>query len=343
MRDILKYPKSKDDIKNIQEYLRIEDYYDFYDVVMNLCNEGLLVPVKSSGFNGKSKPLYKRYYIRKPSEDFSCYINELKNELHPLLDTRYYLNNIEKYVEDREYVIKLSNYFKYNFDDLKYPASENERSFAIWQREKFLKDKGGRVVLNRLGIDISVLNFYKTPQPFVYYSSDNNESKNILVLENKDTYYTIRKIMIEGKSNFFGIDFSTVMYGAGKLILSKQGVEDFLLYSEEWIKGEESVFYYLGDIDYEGFMMYENLKHTMESSQMNMNIKLFTEAMNIMVDRGRPIKDNLPVMKSGQNKSIKHLYRDELSNEYSEFIDEILNENKYIPQEILTYKCFREN
>lgn len=343
MKDILKYHKEKDDIKEIQKYLGIDDYFDFYKVIMDLCDKGILTPVKSSKLNGKSKALYNRYYINKPKADYSLYYEELKNGLHPLLDTSYYMKNIEKYIEDRTYVLALSDYLKNNNEDLQYTASENERSFAIWQREKYLKDGGGKTLLKRLCLDISYLNFYKTPQPFVYYSCDNRKPQNILILENKDTYYTIRKLMLEGKNVFFGIEFSTVMYGAGKLILSKQGVSDFLSYSEPWITSSDNIFYYLGDIDFEGFIMYERLKNTININNIDINIRLFSEAIEKMVSLGENIVDKLPKMKDGQNKNIDYLYRTELSYNTASFIDSLLRDNKYIPQEILTYKYFRES
>ena len=345
MKDILRYHKRKDDIKEIQKYLGIDDYFDFYNVIVELCNAGILTPIKSSKLNGKSKALYNRYYINKPQADYSQYCNELKNGLHPLLDTSYYMKNIEKYLEDRHYVLALSDYLTNNNEDLQYMVSENERSFAIWQEEKYLKDGGGKVLLKRLCLDVSYLNFYKTPQPFVYYSCDNSKAQNILILENKDTYYTVRKLMLEGKNTFFGIKFSTVMYGAGKLILSKQGVFDFLSYSEPWITSSDNMFYYLGDIDFEGFVMYEKLKKIIESDNININIniKLFSEAIEKMVLLGENIIDKLPRMKEGQNKNIDYLYRTELPCGTASFIDSILRDNKYIPQEILTYRYFRES
>ena len=48
-------------------------------------------------------------------------------------------------------------------------------------------------ILKNLGLELDFLNYYDTCEPIAYYSMSKENPQNILVLENKDTYYTMRK------------------------------------------------------------------------------------------------------------------------------------------------------
>jgi hypothetical protein len=54
-----------------------------------------------------------------------------------------------------------------------------------------------------------MLNYYETPEPFFTYDiahgDKNTNRRNILVIENKDTWHTLRRIMSSGLSSIAGV------------------------------------------------------------------------------------------------------------------------------------------
>lgn len=330
MKDLRKYQYKRIDTLEMQKYLSIYDYKLFADTVMGLQEEEVISPVNSSKLNGKNPPLYNRYNIHQEKRDYSYYEDELKHRLNYQLNTNYYIKHMEQYEEDREYIIKLSNFLNKDSALLDIQVSENERSFQIWSREKYLKSEGGKRLLSNLEISTDRLNIYPTTEPLAYYSVHKNTPQNILILENKDTFYTIRQYLIKGNTGIFGEDIATVMYGRGKDIWKT--FKDFSLCMEPYLICRENDILYLGDIDYEGILIYEQLYKSFRESFL---VKPFVQAYYYMVDKY--IKNNiiLPVSKEGQNKNIEDIFLNSFSEEYRTKIMDILLAGRYIPQEII--------
>ena len=118
---------------------RISEYKELYAKVIALIQDNKIKPVKASGVNGKSPALYKEYWIVEEKQDVSSYLNELNYALVPSIATDYYRSHIDQYLEDRPWVLLLNDYLKQ--DNFMTQMSENERSFDIWHREKFLKQE----------------------------------------------------------------------------------------------------------------------------------------------------------------------------------------------------------
>lgn len=127
------------------------------------------------------------------------------------------------------------------------PMSINERSLEVFGNEKFLASSECKKILHKYGVSESIFNTYPTPEPFIYYLCD-NESQDILIIENKDTWYTMRKILMETKS-VCNHKFKALIYGEGRKIQS----------SFAYIESEDmkllkplGTIYYFGDIDSSG-------------------------------------------------------------------------------------------
>ena len=278
-------------------------------------------------------PLYNKYKILPLKEDNKNFIEEINYALHFSFNKSYYLNNIDKYKEDKPYITALTNYFRENKVKLSTAMSINERSYDIWNEEKFLKDGSGKRILKNLGIIIEDLNVYATPEPFVYFSANESLEQRILILENKDTWYTLRKLMLEGESIFIGEKINTIIYGAGKGI--EKSLEDFKETAPEYLRNPIELLYW-GDIDYEGIAIYERLKDRYSEV---LNIKLFKEAYSLMLKLSK--SRTLALSKDNQNKNIKDMFFSELREENVEEIKQILSSGVYIPQEIANYEILK--
>ncbi len=334
---------------------KIKEYLELHKKIICLLEEEKIKPVKVSGKNGKTPALYKEYWLIEEQEDFSNYKEELLFDYVPLISTEYYLSHLKQYVEDRIWVQLLNEYLKINREKLQYPKSINERSFEIWHREKFLKEEQGKKILKRCGLSLEDFNLYETTEPLAYYSHTKEVPQTMLILENKDTFYSMRKFLLDGNSEIFGIKIGTLIYGAGKGIY--RSFEDFFLCLEPYMREENNTIYYLGDLDYEGILIYENLAKLFAEEVGKENIQKFSnikekkmELLQIqpfvlgyakMLEKAQKIGiSNMPEMKKAQNHKIGTTFFNYFSKEIAENFQTLLESNKYIPQEILSVEDF---
>lgn len=320
-------------ITEIQEYFNIENYIRLVELIQALVTEGILSEVKSSKSNEMNPSLYNKYRVNPKEENLTFLQNDINYKFPLSFNREFYLNNIKKYELDKEYIDKLADYFRDNEIELRTPMSINERSFQIWGKEKFLKEGNGQSILKNLGLSLESLNIYTTPEPFVYFSCTKERNQKVLIIENKDTWYTIRKLMIEGQNKFLGEDLDTIIYGSGKNI--EKSLEEYEYTVEEYLLKPIKVLYW-GDIDYEGIGIYERLKKRYSGI---LNIELFKKAYIEMIKLAEGKK--LQPYSDKQNKNIEEVFLTEMTP-YEESILKLFQKGVYIPQEIVNYNVLRE-
>lgn len=325
-------------LDEIEIQYRIEDYQGLYEIIRMLIQKERIKPVYASGKNGKKPALYRAYWILEEQEDNSQYMEELSYFYVSDIETTYYLKHINQYEEDRKWLLLLNQYLKTNRKNLEIPKSMNERSFEIWHREKFLKEEQGKKILKRCGISLDELNMYETTEPLAYYSATKQVPQTILILENKDTFYSMRKSLMSGQSTILGVEIGTLIYGAGKGII--RSFQDFSLCAEPYMRETDNRICYLGDLDYEGIRIYEGLARMFESECI---IEPFMEGYLKMLQSAQAIGINcLPDMKKGQNSDIDDIFQKHFKKDIFKCIQQILEQGKYIPQEILSIEDFKE-
>jgi hypothetical protein len=303
------------------------------EFIKALVEKGSIIEVKTSKSNGMTPPLYNKYRVNLQEEDFSAFEDEINYNFPLTFKRDYYLTNLKKYVEEKSYIDNLIHYFRNCSKQLAVPMSINERSFAIWGIEKYLKEGCGQSILKSVGLSLEDLNIYTTPEPFVYFSCRKDRNQKVLIIENKDTWYTIRRLMIEGQTAFLGEAIDTIIYGSGKNIEKSFQEYDFTV--EQYLLQPGKVFYW-GDIDYEGIAIYERFKKRYSE---NLNIELFKSAYvtMLLLSEGR----EMPKYSEKQNKNIDKVFLTEMES-YEQRILKLLEEGSYIPQEIVNYSVLRE-
>lgn len=330
MRDLNSYSKKFIGLDEIENAYKTETYDDLCKVVANLIKEEKLLPVRRSGGNGKKPTLYKKYRILEKYIDNSQFLDEINYKLSPKLSTEYYKKYIDKYKEHREYIIKLSNFITNKQHLLREPVSMNERSFQIWGREKFLQKEGGKTIVKNLGMGLEELNYYDTSEPLAYYSKCRETPQKILIIENKDTYYTMRRYLIGGGESILGEHISTLVYGGGKNI--NKAFNDYKISVEDYVSDKRNTILYFGDLDYEGIVIYERL-YELFSKEYTMIP--FIQGYKKMIDKARIDSICLPKTKEGQNRNISEIFFREFTKRYRTQIEKILKDSVYIPQEIV--------
>lgn len=333
MKAIKNLRKKKITLDEISSIYKIEDYQALVAFIIEKIEAGLIKPIRNSGTNGKTPTLYNGYRIITEQLDYSQYKEELMYSLHSFFNIDYYLKNLDKYIEDRQYILLLSNFISNHRDFLEEPVSLNERSFEIWAREKYLQRESGLRLLKNLGISLDSLNVYETTEPLSYYSHHKNNPQNVLILENKDTFYSMRRHLLKGNTTILGLEIGTLIYGKGKGI--SKSFKDFTYCVEPYLSHKSNQIIYFGDLDYEGIIIYEHLAQVFMDK---ISIKPFKEAYICMLKKAN--KKSLPETKDGQNKNIGINFLENFEEHDKSLILEILSSNKYIPQEILSTRDF---
>lgn len=302
--------------------------------VREMLDSGRVRPLKASGANGKTPALYLEYWLMEEQKNYEELREELTYQLVPLLSVDYYMNHPAAYEQDRKWVLLLNKYLKERRELLESRESVNERSFEIWNREKFLTREQGKRILKRCGQEMDFLKVYETTEPLSYYSHTRDVPQKLLILENKDPFYSMRQHLIAGNHKILGESIGTLIYGAGKRIL--KSFQDFDLCVEPYMKAEGNRIFYFGDLDYEGIGIYESLAGLCRDSW---KIVPFVPAYDAMMKKAGQCGD-LPEMKERQNRNIRDEFFSYFTPESAEAMRRILEAGRYIPQEILNISDF---
>ena len=334
---LLKYEKKIISIEELASLLRfsLTDVSKAHEEIESLISEGLIKPVKSSGKNGNLiYSWFKKYRITATEEIDDSVIKNIKLLHAMLLSNGYLPSHPLAYVENREVIDALSKYLFTKRDDEF--VSRKERSFEIFGKEKVLDDSGVKSLLKNLQVTRENLKFYDTPEYcFHDYIPVRKSQMTLLICENKDIWFNIRRCMFEdGFHQLFGMPIDGVVYGNGNKVSQKQGA------LVEYIKfmGNPNVkFLYWGDIDREGFDIY---RRTCEVNK-ELDIELFIPGYRKMIQRAKEtvLEDSPSSKKDGMD--FEYLFEN-FSVEEKSFLIKSLKDNKLIPQEIVSYTILSE-
>ena len=339
-----------------------ESYQEQYQYICRQIETGRLRPVKKSPLNGRKPALHVSYWLTEEEPDYGEEIEELKFRMAPAIRTDYYLKHLGAYREEAVWVRLLNRYFLEEEERKAGGAGEpvsvslNERSFQIWGREKFLQREQGRKILAHCGVELGQLHVYGTAEPLAYYSCSGDVPQKVLILENKDTFYSMRRYLygdweervpgadttMKGSRGtlghrprrIFGTEIGTVIYGAGKGIL--RSFEDFRFCVEPHVNAPGNEILYFGDLDYEGIGIYERLAELFGEGKDRCGIKPFVQAYEKMLEKAAvPGMEFLPDTSENQNRNLSGMFFRYFEDSVTVQMKQILEAGKYIPQEII--------
>lgn len=225
---------------------------------------------------------------------------------------------------------KLMDFFKYHKSPT--PLSVNERSLQIFGNEKLLSSPECKKILNKYHISLGQLNVYNTPEPFIYYTHP-GYSKDALIIENKDTWYTMRKVLKE-TDKICGCRFKALIYGEGRKIQSS-----FEYINEDDTKDIHDIqtFYYFGDIDSSGV----DILYKLKKAYPLYDIRPFEPGYEYLYKKKRSgrtkeLKLQIPISYD-EVKILNFLGQDAINDIYT-----FCNHDYIIPQEHLNYKVLMD-
>ena len=144
----------------------------------------------------------------------------------------------------------------------------------------------------------------------------------------------MRRHLLAGNKLLFGEQISTLIYGAGKRVISC--FQEFAVSGEPYMLDARNELLYFGDLDYEGLGIYEALA---ESFAEQGSIKPFVPAYLAMLQKSKGYPQ-LPTTKEEQNRNLQGSFLNYFSAEVQKEMQNILWQDLYIPQEILTLLDF---
>ena len=330
------YGKKSITLEALADLLKVgmADTKSLFDKVSELVDASILEPVKSSGQNGNRKyPLFNKYRIL-IKEGSSEEAEKQIRKLHPaLLKSGYLSSHVQEYLKYKD-IIDCLNIFLFSKKEGE-AISRKERSFEIFGREKVLDDPEVKSLLRRLDLSYSDLEYYDTPEYcFHDFIPERKNELTLLICENKDIWFNIRRCMFEDHfKSLFGVAIDGVVYGNGNKVSNKAGA---LVEYMRFMGNPNVKFLYWGDIDREGFDIYRRTKEVNDP----LDIELFIPGYRKMIERAKNIRFEDSPSSKKEGMSFEILFEGFTAEERT-FLNRVLEANKLIPQEIISYTVLR--
>ena len=293
------------------------------NILTNLEEKGYIKPLKTT--NKDFQGSFEKYKILKLKEENEEKIKEEILKLDKKIKIDYFLKHPKEYIKHKKIIIPINEFIKQTNGGKIETITVNERSYQIYKNEKCLKEN--EEILKKLGLTYKDLYAYDTYEPFFYYINTEYKirklkNKTILIIENKDTFWTIVKAIQKLKIE----NIYMIIYGEGKKILkSFSFIEEFKIDSKDNI-------YYFGDIDFEGINIYVSLKEKYNKY----NISAYTKGYETILDIEKTPEKVRKNQNINQDKIEKFI--NEFDKKYKDKLIEIFNNKKYIPQEVFNYE-----
>ena len=293
------------------------------NILTNLEEKGYIQPLKTT--NKDFQGSFVKYKILKLKEENEEKIKEEILKLDKKIKIDYFLKHPKEYIKHKKIIIPINEFIKQTNGGKIETITVNERSYQIYKNEKCLKEN--EEILKKLGLTYKDLYAYDTYEPFFYYINTEYKirklkNKTILIIENKDTFWTIVKAIQKLKIK----NIYMIIYGEGKKILkSFSFIEEFKIDSKDNI-------YYFGDIDFEGINIYVSLKEKYNKY----NISAYTKGYETILDIEKTPEKVRKNQNINQDKIEKFI--NEFDKKYKDKLIEIFNNKKYIPQEVFNYE-----
>ena len=366
--DLGKIKKTRFGYEEVLDIAPELSYEELHEALEELCREERIVPVKKSGKTSFVPQVFREYRKVAVKQDYSHLLPEIKG-LHPSLSIDRYLKNPKEFQESGKYVRRLSELLWKEDACLAQWMSVKEKSYAVWGEEKFLESRQGRALLAFHHLDWESLHCYYAPEPFFCRVFQPEGKGDVLILENKDTWYSIGRALKEsGTGQIFGIFPGLLVYGEGnKITREQEGLTAFLEEMGYGVSGNmgcsgpdtadysvsdnvdcsvpDSVacnglgtrVYYAGDIDRAGVNIFCEARRQNPGLSMEPCLPLY----RAMVQRAL-LEEELPEESGdGRSGSWDERFLEYFSGESRDLVRKVLEENRRIPQEILNYQDYK--
>jgi len=309
-----------------------QGYLDLHSTFQKLCDENIIEPTKSKETNGMTPPLKNKYRKIQADSDSNEIVIEMMKLNNKIDISKYYLNNHRAFINDKESILVINEYLNNPSNTV---LTINERSWELFKDEKFLKSpskkSNGEILLRNLGLKYEDLNCYYAYEPFIFFNKPefyNKQEREILIIENKDTFWSFHNLLFDSSSS---LDIDMLIYGEGNKINSS------FQYSEKLEISSKDKIWYFGDIDREGLNIFNRLKERYPNYKIEIRTDMYEYLLNT-------VTENIPKAKKNQrfSNSSLQMFLGSMDEKYRNQVTEIIDNNLYIPQEVMNYKALQK-
>lgn len=243
---------------SLQKHLMVEfkgrlEYKIFADAIARLIKKGTFLPVKAQGKNGMDPILYRWHQFKDEKHEMDpAVLHEIEYAFEGYFSAHYYVKHPETYAADRSFLLAIKTYLGDRGEE---KLAVNERMYQLFDDEKWL-DKNAKL-LGRINISEQDLGCSIDLEPFLFFPRklSHHRTVNALIIENKATFHSLKKLVSEGSVSFGGLEFHLLIFGAGNQIVGSFPY----FYELEPYKDVDVQFYYFGDLDLQGVYIWHQL------------------------------------------------------------------------------------
>lgn len=317
--------------KLVDDYFEMDGYSLFYRAIETLQAEGQLIPIQNNQYNGKTPALSSYYWVNiKVQADKWDRLEMMK--LSDLFDFSYYERHPEWQTKAEWQRIQNVYTFLKSGQEREIVSFE-ERSLELFGHEKFLLDSDqfpdGKGLLTRIGISEDQLKMVKYGEPFVFWMKQGKEIKDIhrvLIVENLSFFHTSIKLL---EANQLDYEPELIIYGEGTKI------EQSFSFFFRMFPPKSYLFYYSGDLDAAGYGILIRLIEKYPDCSIQPALKIYRKMLEC------PEQKNDQKMGQTQNLKYRDLFFQWFTDEEQALLQQLWQENKRIPQEVLTIETWR--
>lgn len=313
------------------DYFEMDGYSLFYKAIEKLQAEGQLTPIQNNQFNGRA-PALPLYYWVNIKVQLALWDRLEMMKLGDQFDFSYYERHPEWQTKDEWNRIENVYHFLRSSEEREMVSLE-ERSLELFGHEKFLLDSDnfpdGKGFLARIGLSEDMLKTVNYGEPFVFWMKQGKELKHIqrvLIVENLSFFHTAIKLM---ETNLLDYEPELIIYGEGMKI------ERSFSFFFRMFPPKNYLFYYIGDLDMEGYGILVRLIEKYPDCCIQPALKIYRKMLQCLEQSND--------QKLGQTQNTK--YRDAFFQWFTEEeqaqLMQLWQENKRIPQEVITTETWR--
>ncbi|AXI08450.1 permease [Oceanobacillus zhaokaii] len=317
--------------KLLDNYFEMNGYQLFYEVIGKLQEEGVLSLIQNKQYNGKSPALPLYYWVNIKAQEMKW--DRLKMmRLSDKFDFTYYEHHPEYQTEEEwERIDNLYTFLQ--TAEEREVVSVEERSLELFGHEKFLQDSDlypeGKSFLNRIGIPKEQLKMVKHGEPFVFWMKQGKEIKDVqrvLIVENLAFFHTSIKLL---EAEVLDYEPELIIYGEGMKI------ERSFSFFFQMFPPKNYQIYYAGDLDAESYGIVIRLMEKFPDTSIQPALKIYRKMFEFIEQR------NDQNIRQTQNMTYRDAFFQWFTEEEQQLLQQLWQENKRIPQEVLTIETWR--
>lgn len=315
----------------LDDYFEMDGYALFCRAIEALEAEGQLTPIQNNQFNGKTPSLALYYWVNVKVQEVKWDRLEMM-KLSDQFDFTYYERHPEWQTQDEWLRIQHVYTFLQSSQEREIVSVE-ERSLELFGHEKFLVDSSefpeGKGFLTRIGVSEEQLKMERYGEPFVFWLKQRkeiNEIQRVLIVENLAFFHTSIQLLEAGQLDY---EPELIIYGEGKKI------EQSFSFFFKLFPPKSYLFYYAGNLDAEGYGILIRLMDRYPDCCIQPALKTYRKMLECFDQRND--------QKRGQTQNTKYrdLFIQWFTDEEQALIVQLWQENKRIPQEVLTIETWR--